>query len=211
MLLSEINAQFDLRFENLTTAGTIGLDDYEKSICLTYGQLELVKAYAEAEDLLHIDGTIDFNSMTPATSNNYEKAYEASPLNAIKILDRTLIDTVDNTYRIMGEVVPASTIREMINAPYKYPPKNVVYVLVGENAEIVFPPIGFQVGDYIRRYVKYPTPVILTQLSGADSIDGLQAPTDSILSDTGQNEMITVAVAFAIETYVGQPKQSTNQ
>ncbi len=211
MLLSEINAQFDLRFENLTTAGTIGLDDYEKSICLTYGQLELVKAYAESGDLLHIDNVIGFNAMTPPPSSNYEGAYEAAPLDAIKILDRTLVDTANNVKRIMGEVVPVSTIMQMINAPFKYPPKNVVYVLVGENTETVFPPLGFLVENYVRRYVKYPTPVILTQLTGSDSIDGLQAPTDSILSNTGQNEMITVAVQFAIETYVGLPKQSTNQ
>ena len=45
MTLSEFSTEFDVLYNNITSNQAPSLDDYEKSVFLTKGQLEVLKSY----------------------------------------------------------------------------------------------------------------------------------------------------------------------
>lgn len=45
MNIPEFSTQFDILYNNIMSNNAPGLDEYEKSVCLTKAQMELVKNY----------------------------------------------------------------------------------------------------------------------------------------------------------------------
>ena len=74
MLLTELNSEFEILFEDLATAGSKGLDDYEKSVCYTYAQDSLVKQLAEGNLLDPIKSLVDTFQNTGPGVSEYKQA-----------------------------------------------------------------------------------------------------------------------------------------
>jgi len=205
MNLSELSTEFDVLFEDIATAGSKGLDEYEKSICYTYAQDELIKALALKGDLQDIQDLIKFNSNTTSLSSVYRTGRKYTKVsNSLSDLHYFLKGSDKD---IPASVVPPIVIDNMLSAPYQYPPKNLAYVVVGEDDRIVFPPLSFTIDSFVTKYVEIPTPVILEDLSGSLTIRGENSATEPILKDGFQNELTRAAVKFAVDIYIGQQEK----
>ena len=205
MNLKELNSEFSILFEDLASAGSKGLDSYERSICFTYAQDEIIKTLAKQGKLDDIQELVAFNENTVALQAVYKtaKKYARVPKTLLE-LDHFLSGADKD---IPAVSVPQVVIDSMLSAAYKYPPVNLAYVVVGEDALIVFPPLYFVTRAFVTRYVKLPTPVILETLTGADTIRDETAATEPILKDGYQVELVNAAVQFAVKVYIGQQEK----
>ena len=207
MTENELIEEFNILFEDLATAGSKGLDNYEKSICYTYAQEQIVKQLAIQGQLTHIRDLvkIDTSLVGTFTASKYKtgKNIAIPPT----LLQEIAYFATDTDRDITGALVPQQVIDTMLSMPYHYPPKHLVYVVVGEDTNIVFFPLNFTPVSFSTRYVEYPTPVILEALTGDDSINELTALTLPILNDAYLKDLVTAAVQYAITIYIGQPEK----
>lgn len=204
MDLTELTSEFDILFEDLATAGSKGLDDYEKSVCYTYAQEQLVKQLAKT-DPSSIASLITVQSETTSTAGKYKTGKKYSIVTGdMEILGYFASDNVKD---IPGTEVPQQVIDKMLLAPYQYPPKSLVYVVVGEDTNEVFLPLNFTATSFNTRYVSYPPPIILSTLTGDDTINGIQTESLPSVSDAYMRALVNAAVQYAIKLYVGQPEK----
>jgi hypothetical protein len=205
MLLKELNSEFGLLFEDLSTAGSKGLDDYERSICFTVAQERIITALASQKNLSEIQDLVVFNIETNDSPSPYMNSVQYNSLN------ESLLDLDFSISSINKDIpavrVPMLVIDNMKGTAYQYPPKDLAYVVVGESTYIVFPPLYFDVIKFTTRYVKTPTPVILSALDNGDSIKGISNPTEPVLKDSYQDELVDGAVKYAIAAYIGVPEK----
>ena len=208
MNLRELKNEFEILFEDLATSGSKGLNDYEKSICYTYAQESLIKTLAERGNMKDIQELIKFNVDASGTSSHYRTGRKYSKVpNLLVYLDSILKSTSKD---IPAIEVPQTVISNMLASAYQYPPANLAYVVVGEDTDIVFPPLYFTTASFVTRYIIAPSPVILSALTGTDTIKGLTAATAPILKDSYQDELVNAAVQFAISIYIGQPEKEAS-
>jgi len=220
MTSNELRAEFQIMFEDLATAGSVGLNDYEMSVCLTKGQEIVVAALLKAKELgslMPLISTIRAEkSETTATPYEYGNRF-LIPTNSMAVIERAVKgnklkrvgeELKEISEEIIGvEPVEAGKISKMYLSTYKFPPKNLAYVMVEENAETVFPPLMFKIKDYIVSYVKYPRGISLGNqvINGenlSNSLPSLNPPLHRAIVEAG--------VQFAISTYVGQPEKQVN-
>jgi hypothetical protein len=218
MLLTELNSEFEILFEELATHGSKGLDVYEKSYCFTLAQRELVKKLANPATAHEFQNMVVTKRLSVSgIMNAYEPIGKSYSLvnDSLKVIDYVISGTPNNgTLEILipGVDVPVGIITEMVGKDYKYPPKNLAYVLrVRDHAEtnkisVVFAPFKFSVESVHVRYIRYPKPVILDYL-GSDSIDGHNSATKPEIADIYKDMLLDKAVKIAISTYVGIPDQ----
>lgn len=206
MNLTELKSEFDIAFEDLATAGSKGLDNYETSVCLTKGQELLILKLLSSKDIGNLRAVIvdDFNASKLGDSMfpGGRKFFVGE--NVLGILDRVVIN---GDMAISVQEVPPGVITSMYKSAYKYPPKNVAYVMVGENTEVVFPPLNFVIGEYRYSFVKQPHMIVLENTIGPE---GVALPAfDPTLHEPMHRQIIDFAVKYAVTTYMGQPEKST--
>ena len=221
MLLQELSNEFDILFEELATAGSKGLDEYEKSICFTYAQSLIVddliktKTYSFSQNLLTTLSLIE-TTVTDDIYGDYCKNY-ATDSKVYKILGYVLRGNRNKenfNISIPGLEVTDSEIQNMLALPYKYPPKDLAYVLrvqdAGDSTKIVsaiFAPFKFVLSKSLFvKCILTPTPIILETLV-SESIRDTKTATKPILDDFLQEKLVEGAVMFAIEKYIGLPEK----
>jgi len=181
MTSAEMSSEFDLMFENLTTGGNIQLDEYEKSICLTKAQEQLAMEIAQRGDNITMAklGRIDsYNNITDSTKYETAKNIIVTNPDMIKMLGITVKGTSNSTtVDVATKIVNDEVIDIMLTDAYQYPPKRVVYVVVGELTEDgmsveVFPPLNFTVTELLIRSYDKPGPII-TAIIAPETIDSI--------------------------------------
>lgn len=206
MDLTELKSEFQIAFEDLATSGSKGLDDYEISVCLTNGQEMLVLQLLQAKDMTALRAvTVDESTSASTGDSIFPGGIKYSLVSQIlAVLDRVVIS--ENKENIGVTAVPPGVITEMYKAAYKYPPKNVAYVMVGENTEVVFPPLNFNIKAYMYSYIKQPKAIVL---EGVVSDAGISIPSNppTLLAPL-HRRIIDGAVKYAVKTYIGQPEKS---
>jgi hypothetical protein len=206
MLLKELDSRFSVLFEDLNTSGSKGLDSYERSICLTYAQKEIIKALAQSGNLRPISKLVKYGKEITYSTSVYYTAREYNLITKFFHILGYFIKS-QNGRDIPLVEVPEQVISEMLAGSYKYPPKNLAYVVMGENTATVFPPFNFNVSAMYTKYVAFPSPVILENLSGSDAIDGVTTATEPILDESFHEELVNAAVQYAIKVYIGQEEK----
>tara|TARA_R110000744_G_scaffold312424_5_gene419780 strand:+ start:15543 stop:16178 length:636 start_codon:yes stop_codon:yes gene_type:complete len=201
----ELAVEFEIIFEDLDTNGSKGLDNFERSTCFTHAQEALVKQKALANDLHSIRSIIDTNTLAGIGPGSYPGSRLFPAIDVFVMLDQHLVDGIGGTLPVT--LVGPEIIKSMYLSAYKFPPKNIAYMLYGEDIVEVFAPLNFSLDKYFRRVVKYPSPVILETLSGTDTINGLQAQTSPVVDDDEHRLLVEMAVQFAVKTYIGVPEQ----
>ena len=98
-----------------------------------------------------------------------------------------------------------------MNKPYKYPFKHegwrIIHNTDDRKLELLLS-YGDRLKSYKIRYIKRPTPIILTDLSPLGlTIDGISAPTDCILDEAMHAEIVQRAVELAKMSYDSQNVQ----
>ena len=233
MTLPEFNTNFDLLYNNIASNQAPGLDEYEKSVFLTNAQLELVKNYFNPKGNKYQEGfdqspkrQLDFSTITDLL------VY--SPTNALSNVTKFNEDSIvfpynDNFLFIIQEL---ATVKDSVtgrdknvnirgitnveymmamNKPYKYPFKHegwrIIHNTDDRKLELLLS-YGDRLKSYKIRYIKRPTPIILTDLSSLGlKIDGVDTPTECILDEAMHAEIVQRAVELAKMSYDSQNVQ----
>ena len=233
MTLQEFNTNFDLLYNNIASNQAPGLDEYEKSVFLTNAQLELVKNYFNPKGNKYQEGfdqspkrQLDFSTITDLQVYNITDALT----NVVKFNEESIVFPYnDNFLFIIQELATVTdsvtgtakniNIRSItnveymmaMNKPYKYPFKHegwrIIHTTDDRKLELLLS-YGDRLRSYKIRYIKRPTPIILTDLSPLGlTIDGISAPTDCILDEAMHAEIVQRAVELAKMSYDSQNVQ----
>lgn len=229
MSTNEFKLEFDILYNNISSNAAPGLDLYEISVYLTKAQLELVKEYNdiankykqgfEASDKRRTDLKElikDYKSTTAIVSNDritnslYSKFFQIpSDVFLIKYEKGTY---TKNSCNIEIDILPITldSFNESKKNPFRKPDKNVAWRLdynstVSNTVEIISDQL---ITSYHLRYLKYPDPIILTNLSTNPeflgmglSIDGKTAEQTSKLNVELHREILDRAVELAVMDY----------
>lgn len=188
----ELSNQFDIYYDNIASKGAPGLDLYEKSVYLTKALLELVKTHY-SPDNKYRDGfegsekrrvdlkelITNYKTSTQITSTeglSEDSKFFSIPDDTFLIIRESAIinSTSDNCINNKQVKVIPKTHDEydvQINNPFKKPSDNLAwridYKKQGglKNVEIISP---YDVSTYTMRYIKFPSPIILTNLDSGE-------------------------------------------
>ena len=201
---TELKSEFDILFEDLATNGSKGLDDYEISVCLTKGQEIVIDALLAQQDLEKLAPLTKIQKESTSLPSEYATAKQyAHPVDSKRIIRRFLTSSLPYQGQIPVIAPGPGPIDSMLMSPYKYPPKNLAYVIVEENTDVVFPPLTYALSFYNFLYVKYPKPITI----GTQLMNG-QSYTDNppSLNTDLHRAIVEAAVNFAVKVYIGTPE-----
>ena len=153
MNIPEFSTQFDILYNNIMSNNAPGLDEYEKSVCLTKAQMELVKNYFNPLGNKYKTGfeqsikrLTDFSTLilavnlNPASVSQSYKDYSkfddrsivyAYPKDFLFAINDTATETEkDGTVRkITIASIDFGTYTRLMNKPYKQPHKDQAWKL----------------------------------------------------------------------------------
>lgn len=227
MTTQEFSSEFDVLYNNIMSNQAPGLDEYEKSVFLTKGQLEILNNHFNAKGNKFNEGfdqnrkrQIDFSKLvrvttaTPLSGTAYAKMDENSklfqlPNDILYVLNEVvsigLITTIP--------VVPISLDEyfRLMSRPYKKPLKNQVWRLLQSGSsdlisEIITGPNTNIISKYKVRYIKRPKPIVLVNLRDdypGVTIDGYNTITQCELDPILHTEVLQRAVELAKMAYTG--------
>jgi hypothetical protein len=205
MTAAEMDVEFQILFEDLATAGTKGLNAFERSTCLTYAQEKLAKQLAEARDYDALASLTITYVDTVSAPGTYPNSITFPHVSAIKNIGRWVVGPTNKELYV--KEVPTEVIQSMLTAPYKYPPKNVGYMVYADDmVDDVFLPLNYSFVSYHRRVIEYPTPIITDDIT-PDTINGISIVTEPIIHKDFHRTIVEMAVQFAIVTYIGPQEQ----
>lgn len=192
MGINEMSQWFDVLYNQVNSNQAASIDEVEKSIFLTKGQEELIKAYFDRRGNKFLQGfddgqkrQYDFSTLikhSNLTQVDVDDKYDPRSLVYLLPSDMflPLLESVVETsgsYTYIYQVIPISyeQYHVLMQKPYKYPQKNSVWRLImdkidneitkqhGRGCEIIG---RFKTDDiiYKMRYVKKPYPIILVNL-----------------------------------------------
>lgn len=224
---TEFKYRFSILFNNIMSDAAPGMNDYEISYYLTKGQLELIKERINPKGNKYMEG-VDGSAKRQAdlgtlicierlcrTSDCCYKKFDIRsivydfPKSYIAILNENLTVTTENQEVVMRQVCPISfeEYTRLMLQPYKEPLKNQVWRLQSKhgNVEIITTTEDRdKVENYTIRYVKYPTPIIVSDLYDIEpslEIDGYSEAMTSKLNEELHEEIVQRAVELAKASY----------
>lgn len=228
MTITEFSNEFDILFDNVASKGAPGLDLYEKSVYLTKAQLELVKTHYSPDNKYRkaVEGSEKRRVDLKELLRHYNGTDIITSLNGISN-DSKFFSIPDDVFLILQELAiinSCSTLKSVsvkpktydeynvqIKNPFKRPDSNLVWRLDFseqndfQNVELISP---YEIVSYQIRYIKYPSPIILTDLSDNGefsgeglSIDGQTDPQTSELHFSFHPEILDRAVQLAVRDY----------
>lgn len=232
MTTQEFNTEFDVLYNNIASNGAPGINEYEKSVFLTKAQNELIKAYflkvsnklqsGYDDNALQQTNFSNLIVLKTYQNNDLEEAKYSSiansksvvmPKNSLFILNEQLLVTDTNNKNKTLIVVPINgdAYSRLLSKPFKRPLKNQAWRLdvnmestKDEQCADLIPTAGTTIKGYQIRYVKKPTPIILTTLEDGIKIDGEFEEMTCKLNPILHPEVLQRAVEFAKASYTGE-------
>lgn len=232
MTTQEFNTEFDVLYNNIASNGAPGINEYEKSVFLTKAQNELIKAYflkvsnklqsGYDDNALQQTNFSNLIVLKTYQNNDLEEAKYSSiansksvvmPKNSLFILNEQLLVTDTNNKNKTLIVVPINgdAYSRLLSKPFKRPLKNQAWRLdvnmestEDEQYADLIPTAGTTIKGYQIRYVKKPTPIILTTLEDGITIDGEFEEMTCKLNPILHQEVLQRAVEFAKASYTGE-------
>ena len=233
MTTKEFSNEFDIHYNSIASNQAPGLDLYEKSVFLTKAQLEIVKNYANGLGNKYRQGfentskrRVDLKELIVSHTSNFKLTDNVNSINSKSIFflipnDVFLIiqesaKLVSNDACVNGKyvtVIPKThdEYNVQINNPFKRPNKKLVWrldfkTLNTGNKNVELLTSEKSISEYKVRYLKYPEPIILTNLDTAFqgeglSIDGKTAEQTSRLDESIHREILDRAIEIALADY----------
>lgn len=229
MTNTELKNEFLIHYNAIATNSAPGLDDYEISVFLTKAQLELVKNYYnplgnkyrdgfensekrrnDLKELLVAYASIDKIVSTLGIAP--ESQFFGIPHNVFVIVqEQAKVSTNDCLNGKYIDIYPKTHDEFNLNYrnPFKRPDSEHVWRLdysqIGGSkvVELLSP---YNISEYKVRYIRYPMPIVLTDLEAAFpgeglSIDGVTDETPCELSEEIHREILDRAVELALRDY----------
>lgn len=222
----ELSNEFDVLYNNITSNQAPGLDDYEKSVFLTRGQDDVLKAYFDPrtnKPQQGYDGSeirqIDF-SMVTVVKDYTENAFGAAAFDPrsnsksvaleknILMLINELVTVIRDDAEECLQVIPIAynEYRRLMSKPYKRPLKYQAWRLMNTSggvnkADLIVGPNDI-ITNYSIRYVKRPRAIILSDLEDV-TLDGQTKAQPCELDPILHPEILQRAVELAKAAYIG--------
>lgn len=233
MTSEEFSVQFDVLYNNISSNQAPGLNDYEKSVFLTKAQDEVVKNYFNARSRGNttqegFDDSqkrqIDFSKLTTVSTITTFGSPLLDPRSSSKSVDlptnllfpiNEIIEATKgvNKDSVLLQVVPLkySEYARLMSKPFKWPLKSQAWRLINfsssNKADLITSP-AYSLSKYIIRYIKKPTPIILSDI-GDLKIDGLSEETPCILDSVLHEEILQRAVELAKAAWASTGQDNT--
>lgn len=229
MSTKEFYEEFNILYNNISSNSSPGLDKYEISVYLTKAQLELIKEYNSDKNKYQkgFDGSdkrrtdlkellVDHKSTSSTIGANritdilYSKFFTIPNDIFLVKFEKGSYTKNSCTFEIPIKPIALDTFNEDVKNPFKKPDKNIAWRLdsnsvSGNVAEIVS---DQPISKYHLRYIKYPEPIILTNLAtdpeftGMNlSIDGVQVEQTCKLNKEIHREILDRATELAVRDY----------
>lgn len=229
MTTTEFKNEFLIHYNAIATNSAPGLDSYEISVFLTKAQLELVKNYYNPNGNKYKEGfensekrrtdlkelIKNFKSVNGFKSSeaisNLSKFFEIPEDVFLIVNERSVIKTDDCLDGSILNTIPKThdEYNIQISNPFKNPDDSVVWRLdiskIGTK-KVVELISSYDIKEYNLRYLKYPNPIIISDLSlefpgEGLSIDGLTNITQCELHKSIHREVLDRAVELALRDY----------
>jgi len=232
MTLKEIDSEFDILYNNISSGAAPNLNEYEKSLFLTKAQNELVRMYysgknsnynsfeSDEEVRRYLDTLIDEYEENLSDYQQYGSFKDyivGKPDNLMYVVRETAQNASEGCLNgSIMQVTPTTheDINRVLNDPFKRPNErkairydkshlgNVEFHILSQN----------ELSRYNVTYLRNPKPIILVDLKvfGVDennnseyTIDNMSDPTEPEIPDVLQHKVIARAVELAKAAYVG--------
>lgn len=205
----------------------VALNEYEKSIYLTRAQDDIIKSYFSAQLNPQGEGfgysrkrDIDFSNIIVVHdgeqaeggskfSDEYGVLFKIPSNDILVLLNEECKATKDGQQQRLTVVPLSQDEYERVSLkPYRFPYKRQAWRLIhsGDDGSVIEIIPGFNYTDvkYKVRYVKYPAPIILENLTGSDlKIRNTQEQTNCTLSEELHPEILARAVQLAQQHIIG--------
>lgn len=223
MTVTELDNEFDILYNNVTSNSAPPLDGYEKSVFLTQAQEKLVRSYYDAIK----------NSSREGFEANEERRRELAPLvknvsNTTPVTDASRgLESSSRFFQLAADVryiiyekatltssdaclngnictvvpVKHDEYRHFSKNPFKKPDEYTVFRLDSDGTQEVemVAPTNATVATYYYRYIANPSPIIVETLTGGLTINGQTATATSELSESAHRKIVDLAVQMALE------------
>lgn len=223
MTTDEFSNELDTRLSKYN----INLNEYEKSIYLTSAQTEIVKSYfpvgIERNAKIGIDlkelikGYISEDKITSLNKISDDSKFFKVPDNILFILQEqcNIISSDTCLNGKLLDIVPKThdEYNVQIKNPFRKPSSSIVWRLyyskqnLTDNVELISP---YDISKYRVRYIAYPEPIVLTNLSTGSfgeglSIDGVTTYQTCKLNESIHRDIVNKAIELILTNY--NPKQ----
>lgn len=219
--------EFDILYNSITSNQAPGLDEYEKSVFLTKAQDEILISYFDPRGNKIQDGfddnqrrQIDFSKATKVVTYTDTSAFSDAifdlrdnsksvvmPTDILMLLNEKLVVTRGEEDEYLT-VIPINfqELDRLMSKPYKRPLKYQAWRILNydnanNTADLVVGPSDV-IKEYSFRYVKKPSPIILTDLNDL-TIEGISTETPCELDSILHREILQRAVELAKSVYTG--------
>jgi hypothetical protein len=238
MTNQEFRNQFDISYNAIASMSSPGIDDYELSVYLTKAQLEIIKNYydplsnrkqkgfeATEKRRRDLNQLVKDYKTTDIISNEFNIHPEAKfyiiPDDLFLIVNEKVKITSEDCYNNKTITVRPVSYDEydiQIDNPFEKPNEKLAWRLDLSNinnvkvVEILSPYNISGSLEYQIRYIKYPKPIIITDLEVAFpsdnlTIDGISTETSCELNTEICREILDRAVMLAVADYRPQNLQ----
>jgi len=199
MTTSEFSLQFDILYNNIASNAAPGIDKYEKSVYLTKAQLEIIKEYNGLQnkyqkgfegsdkrrtDLKELIKDYKSNSFISNSQNiNSNSKFCVLPQDVFLIKHEKGIFKKNGCEKELT-IVPTTLdqFEENIKNPFRKPYEEKAWRL-DYNSSMVEIVSNVDIIEYQIRYLKYPEPIILTNLATDPEFSGMNLTIDGITSE----------------------------
>ena len=238
----EMKNAFNVRYNAIASMSAPPIDDYELSLYLTKAQLELVKNYYDSNSNRKNKGfegsekrRVDLKELVKdyKTSTSFTNPSSIHSTSRFFNIPNEVFLTVNESVRVISDdcfnnktikVKPVShdEFETQIENPFKTPDTKVAWRLnsskIANNqiVEIISPYNITSSLEYKLRYIKYPKPIIITNLTTTFpndnlSIDGISAETECELHVEIHDEIVDRAVELCMGDYKNEKLESKIQ
>ena len=238
MTNQEFRQQFDISYNAIASMSSPGIDDFELSVYLTTAQLEIIKNYydplsnrkqkgfeatekrrRDLNQLVKDYKTID--TITNSFTIDDQAKFYIVPNDLFLIVNEKAKITSEDCYNNKTLTIKPISYDEydvQIDNPFEKPNEKVAWRLDLSNVnntkvvEIISPYNVSGSLEYQIRYIKYPKPIIITNLNTAFpsdnlTIDGIFVETPCELNTEICREILDRAVLLALADYRPQNLQ----
>jgi hypothetical protein len=238
MTNQEFKNEFNISYNSIASMDAPSIDDYELSVYLTTAQLEIIKNYYDPlsnrkqkgfeatekrrRDLNQLVKDYKTNTVISNSSNiNSQSKFYTLPNDLFLIVNEKAKINSQDCYNNKVLNIKSITYDEyniQINNPFEKPDNKTAFRLDISNVnnskvvEIVSPYNVLGTLEYQIRYIKYPKPIIITNLntefpSDNLTIDGISVETPCELNNEICREILDRAVVLATADYKPQNLQ----
>jgi|TARA_R110000796_G_scaffold236214_1_gene355449 hypothetical protein len=225
MTTLEFKEAFNTLYNNINSMASPGFDDYEISLLLTLAQEELVKNYNDPTSNIKQEGfegsdkrRIDLKELitdykitgqlsSPTYRISQESVIYQIPNNVFLIKQEQATVLLDCGNNRIVSVIPKThdEYNRQIKNPFKKPNSNKVWRLDYNSSEpgtnIVELISSQLITEYHMRYLKFPDPIIISNLTDGLTINGFTSSRTSELNREVHSEIVRRAVELSKLSY----------